>query len=299
MSDEQIITPGDDAEVEAKMRKVLEKLGMGAPAPVEMTAEEQKDVITAQEADKIIEEMKAASVNGKDIDWSNFDLDANLAHLYPTAKLVETLEGPKWVAQIQAFEFVSGEYNLSKTAKAQGKQNLGDTVSQMVNSPEQWRIVSVYASGPGFGVVMFNRTVQIVLPDPRQLRQEAEMPSVPSDVELAEVEDAALGWIEGEGASVGEESAILAAAEEAARIETPSSEAIMGAALNPPTERVPRGAGPNATDGEGSILDTSYQVPAVLALKAGQEAAEALRGPDFTRLEVLEQIELPLDGGQA
>jgi hypothetical protein len=302
MSEEQIITPATDAEVEAKMRKVLEKLGMGAPAPVEMPAEEQKAQVSAEEADKIVEQMKAAAVNGKDVDWSNFDLDANLAHLYPTAKMVETLEGPKWVAQIQAFEFETGEYKLTKAAKAQGKQSLGDTVRQRVNSPERWQIVSVYASGPGFGVVMFNRTVQIVLPDPRQLRQEAEMPVAPSDVELAEVEDAALGWIEGEGATVGEEATVIgdstveAAAARATAISAPSAVSIGTIELNERTVRIPRNFGPNATDADGSVLDTTVQVPAVLALEAGQEAAEALRGPDFVRLE---QLTLPIEGEQA
>jgi hypothetical protein len=82
---------------------------------------------------------------------------------------------------------------------------------------------------------------------------------------------------------------------------------VAGASLNQKTVRVPLGWGPNATDGEGSVLPTTVQVPAVLALEAGQAAAKAMMGPDFENEEgkaildaaqPLGQMELPLEGEQ-
>ena len=339
----------NDPETAAKLQRLKEKLGLVPATPEEQAADALLAEAAAEnEAQAPVEPVAPPQqLTGADVDWSEFDLDANLAHLYPQARLVNMLEGPKWVAMLDVFEFETGEYKVSKAKKAQGVQNLGDIVTQRFNGPEQWRVVSMYGSGPGFGVVCLSRRVQIVLPDPRQLRTEAEMPAPQTDVELQAAEDAALGWIDEQGQAKEEEAGLLtdlmnltpaeiAAAKPAAEprlfgptgdyskeqsaasaetVEKPSAEQIAAAGLNPETVRVPRGAGLNATDGEGTILDTTVQVPAVQALEAGQQAAEAMMGPDFETAEgkaildeakPLEQIELPLlklgqyvDGEQA
>lgn len=325
-----------DPEVAARLQRLQEKLGLVPATPENEAAE------AAAEPPVPLEDVASVApreLTGKDVDWSDFDLDPNLAHLYPVAKFIPMLEGPKWVALLEVIEFESAPYKVSKAEQKQGKESLGDLTTKRVNGGERWRIATVFASGPGFGVVMFTRTVQIVLPDPRQLRSEAELPAVQTDAELQSVEDTALGWIEGQGQKQDEQADILTdlvnltpaeiaaarphaderlfkdgadytreqAAANAEAIEAPSPEQVAGAGLNPPTERVPLGWGPNATDGQGSVLPTTVQVPAVQALEAGQAAAEAMMGPDFENEEgtaildaatPLVQIELPLEGEQ-
>jgi hypothetical protein len=135
------------------------------------------------------------------------------------------------------------------------------------------------------------------------LKTEAEMPAPHTDPQLQATEDAALSWIEEQGQDQMEQDEILQdftkeqAGASALASPAPSKEQVAGASLNQKTVRVPLGWGPNATDGEGTVLPTTYQVPAVLAREAGKVAADALAGPDFTNVEVLpmEQVELPLD----
>lgn len=343
----------NDPEVAARLKRLKEKLGIEA-APGASTAAEVVDSIVAEpEAEKMPgedqqpEEFAVAApkeITGQDVDWSNFDLDPNLAHLYPLAKFTPTLEGPKWVALLEVIEFESAEFKVSKAAQKQGKKSLGDITTERINGSERWRIATVLSSGPGFGTVMFTRTVKIVLPDPRELRTEAELPAAPTDPELQQAEDAALGWIEEQGQEQEKQADILTdlvnltpaeiaaakpaaepvlfnpdgtytkeqAAANAAGVEAPSTEQVAGACLNEPTARVPLGWGlssrfRHATDGEGSVLPTTFQIPAVDAEAAGLEAAKAMMGPDFETEEgtvildnaqPLEQIKLPLEGEQ-
>lgn len=194
----------NDPEVAARLKRLQEKLGL-TPAPVQ--GEE-----VMQDAPEVPEEPlnePAKQLTGEDVDWGDFDLDPNIAHLYRVAKFTETLDGPKWVALLEVIEFESAEYKVSKAMQKQGKQSLGDLTTQRVNGSDRWRIATVFASGPGHGVVMFTRTAQIVLPDPRMLKTEAEMPAPHTDPQLQATEDAALSWIEEQGQDQMPETVIL------------------------------------------------------------------------------------------
>jgi hypothetical protein len=132
------------------------------------------------------------------IDWSEFDLDPNLAHFYPMAKMQATPEGPRWVVLIDVFEFDTAQY---------GK--LGKLMTQRVNSVDQWSIATITTNGAGMGAVLYTRKVPLILPNPVMLKHEAELPPAPTDEELAAAEKAGLDWIAKEGQTTEEESDLV------------------------------------------------------------------------------------------
>jgi hypothetical protein len=184
--------PGVDP---AKLRKLMDKLGINPP---QMEAGPQ----TADPADPVAPLEPEAP-----IDWSTFNLDPGIAHLYPKSRLEETPEGPRFVALIDVFEFVTDSY-----------KKLGGRVTDMVNGSERWRIATVYGNGSGFGVVMFTRTVPMVLPVPEKLKTEAELPPPQTDEELAAAEKAALNWIAKEGQVTEAETVLVPLANEASEV---------------------------------------------------------------------------------
>jgi hypothetical protein len=132
------------------------------------------------------------------IDWSEFNLDPQIAHLYAKAQLQDTPEGPRVVCPIDLFEFETAPYS-----------KLGEIVTRRVNGGGGWKIVSVYANGSGMGVVLFNRTAPHLLPTPDRLRTEAELPPPQTDEELAETEQLSFDWIAREGQAVEAESVLI------------------------------------------------------------------------------------------
>jgi hypothetical protein len=132
------------------------------------------------------------------IDWSDFDLDPQIAHLYAKAQLQDTLEGPRVVCPIDLFEFETAPYS-----------QLGAIVTRRVNGGGGWKIVSVYGNGAGMGVVLFNRTAPHLLPMPSRLRTEAELPPLQTNEELAETEQLSFDWIAREGQAVEAESVLI------------------------------------------------------------------------------------------
>jgi hypothetical protein len=131
-------------------------------------------------------------VSGKDVDWSEYELDYSVKHLYPEARYQNTPQGPRWVAQID--EFFSTERDFGSMGKRIKNDteflNLGQFLNDMLNSPEGWKLISVLPSGTGRAGVLMQRVVPVILPDPIPLKTETEV-AVPTDAELANVQTAA------------------------------------------------------------------------------------------------------------
>lgn len=155
-------------------------------------------------------EEKKGTTSGKDVDWSEYDLDFNLRHLYPEAEFRMTPQGPKWVAMVDEF------FSTSKNWKQYGKTNnsprsldkteteptnLGEYLNDMLNSPEGWRVVSLLPLGMSDAGVLLSRRVPVVLPDPKPLKKATEV-EAPKDGELQQAEDAALKFAAEEGIAV-------------------------------------------------------------------------------------------------
>jgi hypothetical protein len=167
--------PGVDP---AKIRKLMDKLGIN-PQPAGSPALASP----AADAHEPVNEEPAQA-----IDWSGFNLDPSIAHLYPHSKMQDTPEGPRFIAMIDVFEFETAQY-----------RKLGKITTQRVNGDERWRIATVYGNGSGMGVVLFTRTIPMILPIPEKLKTEADLPTPPTDKELSEAEQKAINWIEKEG----------------------------------------------------------------------------------------------------
>jgi hypothetical protein len=226
---------------------------------------------------------------GADVDWSEYDLDYNLAHLYPRAKFVETPEGPKWAVTLD--EFFTNELSLGSHGKRTQKGaalNAGEVLSDMVNSAEGWRIAAILPASIGRVGIVLQKKTTIVLPDPKQLQLGTEV-AAPLDPELKDTEDAALGWMEKES---------LTPAPESGRVEEvtePSLAERFVQQLNDPT-RVPNLIKNALELNAGTVpapVPAGQQPPArkvdevALVIAAADNAAdaveEALDGPDFER----------------
>lgn len=144
-------------------------------------------------------------IRGKDVDWSNYDLDKDIAHLYNTAVLQTIGDRREWVAQLEVFDFSTAPYTPSKRTT----KTLGEEVTQRVNGPERWKIATVFSNQPGLGTVMFSRTVTVALPDPRPLITGGELEPVPSEDELSYAQDAANQWMKTEGITPPPEDTIV------------------------------------------------------------------------------------------
>jgi hypothetical protein len=216
----------------------------GSEAPVEATA-------PAEGTGKVTE--------GKDVDWSEYDLDFTVRHLYPQARYVDTPQGPHWVAMVDEFHSCERSFaGHGKTVNAYGSTeqeplNLGNYLNDMLNNPEGWRVVSLLPGSVGRVGVLLTRQRPLVLPEPKLLRKDTEV-EAPKDPELQREEDAALAFMEREGLGVGPHPV--------------SSLEQTAVALNGPAQHVP---------------NPSVELPDQMAeaKTAAIEASEALAGPDF------------------
>lgn len=185
---------------------------------------------------------------GKDVDWSEYDLDYNVRHLYPRAAFRETPEGPKWVVVLE--EFVSSERSFGshdqKTSSGEFK-NVGQYLNEMLNSPEDWKVVSLLPTSVGRVGVLLRKATIAVLPDPKPLKKVTEVPA-PADPELEREQDAALKFMTSEG------------------LAPKSSLEAVALALNGPAERDPAQA---------------RTLEAPMDEAAGVVAEAALQGEDF------------------
>lgn len=147
------------------------------------------------------------TMSGKDVKWDEYDLPYSVAHLYPKAFFRDTPQGPKWVVELDEY------FSTERSAKSHGKQvnrpgavdkteteplNLGEYVTQMVNGPDQWSLVTVLPGSMGNAMVLLGKKTAYVLPDPKPLQKNEEV-QAPGDAELEAVEDAALQFAQEEG----------------------------------------------------------------------------------------------------
>lgn len=140
---------------------------------------------------------------GKDVDWSEYDLDFSVRHLYPEALLRQTPEGVRWVAMIDEFYSTnrSGKNHNTKVnspIEGEGEEplNLGKYLTMMVNSPMGWKIAALLPGESGQTTVLLQRKVPYILPDPKPLATEENNNEVaaPTDEELARAEAAGLDF---------------------------------------------------------------------------------------------------------
>src|SRR5881394_1172980 len=75
----------------AKLRKSDETTGSGSEQP-------EADASVLPETVDV--SGKTRLLSGKDVDWSEYDLDFNVRHLYPLSVQRPTPEGLKWVAMV-------------------------------------------------------------------------------------------------------------------------------------------------------------------------------------------------------
>lgn len=254
------VDPEKMAKLREKIRKFVtseKKTSSGSEAPVEGTPAENTGSVTT----------------GKDVDWSEYELDFSVRHLYKDATFRETPQGPKWVAMLD--EFISTERDFRNYGKKTEKgelMNLGQYLSDMLNGPEGWRIVSILPTSGGRAGIMLQRTYAYVLPDPKPLKKETEV-AAPTDPELQRTEDAALAFMEKEGLTPGTPAGDTGVGGVEAK--DPASLEDLALSINPPTERVPTG---------------ENQEPDI-ALAAGVEVAQKLADGTIRVLPVAEQTE--------
>jgi hypothetical protein len=237
-----------------KLRALREKLAKFARPTGEKTISGSEAVPDSPEAQGV--------TTGKDVDWSEYDLDFSVKHLYKNAEFRMTAQGPKWIVLLDEFHSIERDFgNYRKKVKSSRRDgeteplNLGDYLNDMLNAPEGWRLVSVMPAGLGRAGVVLQRSVPYVLPDPRPIKKETEV-EPPMDGELAQIEDAALEFMKGEDLAPEPQSSLEQTA----------------LALNGPAVRDPGTI--DSTNRGGSLVDAKV---------AGKQAETALQGEDFEK----------------
>jgi len=269
-------------ELEAIMQQFAQDKGVKTASGSEAVPEVQ----AAQRQDQRKEQEPAGTFKGTDVDWSEYNLDYNLAHLYPKAQFVNTPEGPKWAVTLDEFftsELSLGQHGM-RTKKGQAL-NAGEVLSEMVNSAEGWRIAAILPASLGRVGIVLQKKTTIVLPDPQRLQQGVEV-APPLDPELKVTEDAALDWMEKEGLTTPmEKDRVEGTLEERAQAQFAATDAaprhLVKAALElnvgsmpapVPAGQQPRPARVASTGGE----------PVIAGADSAADAFEqAMQGPDF------------------
>jgi hypothetical protein len=192
--EEPPVVPIELAEVDpAKLAALREKLKKYATTN-KKTISGSEATDTATPADGTGEVMQ-----GKDVDWSEYDLEFSVRHLYPQAQYRLTPQGPRWVAMADEFTSCERSFgNQDQRLKDGSYLNVAQYLNDMLNGPEGWRLVSMLPAGSGRVGVMLQHSVPIVLPEPRPLKKATEV-APPTDPELQREEDAALAFAENEG----------------------------------------------------------------------------------------------------
>jgi hypothetical protein len=195
-----------------KMAALKEKLKKFAPAS------EQKTLSGAEAVEAAPAPENQRALTGRDVDWSAYNLDFNVAHLYANAVYRDTPQGPHWVAMVTDFWSTQRDFrNHGKKVNAPGSNdgketealNLGEYLNDMVNGREQWKIAAVMPAGTGACGLLLERQVPIILPDPQPLKTKEEV-AAPTNQDLKATEDAALEFMAenglDSGASVGDDT---------------------------------------------------------------------------------------------
>lgn len=86
-----------------------------------------------------------------DVDWTKYELDERLAHLYPRSQFADG----KFVFVVKQFEVI-----------ADSNKKIGDVVGRAVNGPGNWEIMSVLPNGSGMTTFVLTRRFPYELPTP-------------------------------------------------------------------------------------------------------------------------------------
>ena len=121
--------------------------------------------------------------DGTTIDWSQFELEPSLEHLYHKSQPMELPDGTTGFVTPWA-EFKTKSVPVSTA---------GEYITQMVNGSEQWQLSALLPNGSGLMVVVLQRMTRRLLPHPTMLVTETNV-EIPKDEELQQTEDAALSW---------------------------------------------------------------------------------------------------------
>jgi hypothetical protein len=175
----------------AKRDEVLRKLGK---IKDEATPESTLPSMVAEEVPAEPAKPQAEVLSGKDVDWSEYNLDYNVKHLYPEARFQNTPQGPKWVALLDEFDTSSRDYDGKGMTRLKdgSSRHLGTFLGDMLNSPEGWKLISVLPTGSRAGVI-FQRSTPVILPDPIAIKTTTEV-EAPKDEELSAIEDKAAAF---------------------------------------------------------------------------------------------------------
>jgi len=192
----------------AKLAEIREKLGRFlAKGGKTVSGSEDPDAPAAEPTADNEGRPVGKTMTGADVDWSEYDLQYDVRHLYPRASFRETPQGPKWVAVLDEF------YSTEKDARSHGKrvnmpgsvegmdkepQNLGEYLTEMTNGAEGWAIAAILPGSMGKALVVMRKQTAVVLPDPTPLKKTEEV-EAPKDPELQNIEDAALAFAQDEG----------------------------------------------------------------------------------------------------
>lgn len=200
------VDPAKLAEVRKKLANFIAKRGTtvsGAEDPDSPVATEGVTPMGGTDGENPMGE----TITGADVDWSEYDLDYSVRHLYPKAIFRDTPQGPKWVATLdefftteRAFKMHGKNVNAPGTTDKEHQEplNLGEYLTQMVNGPDGWTIAAILPGSAGHAGIIMKKGTNVVLPDPQQLKKMEEV-EAPKDQELASIEAAALDFAAEEG----------------------------------------------------------------------------------------------------
>jgi len=215
MSEETL--PVGEGELKNKMDLMMERLGMVKDADGHWVAPEGGTTeVTAEAAEAALAEDEALAARGEQTaapapfdpakeDWSQYDIDQNIAHLYPKSVLHRTEDSVQLLAPWVELQFKTGGYN-AKHAK---------DIEILVNGPEQWQIAAILPNGSGLLGFVLQRGVRKALPLPQKFVTETEV-AAPTDPELDATEAAALAWA-GQVETPAPSQGALSAADEAVK----------------------------------------------------------------------------------
>jgi len=188
-------------EMQEKIAKLKEALDLQASEP---SGELTPEAIMAQ---KMASATPEKPITGADVDWSDYELDPQIAHLYPRAILKIDNELPQWISYIDEFHTASKNFDGHGLNKKGEPLGAGEYASMMVNGPEGWRLVAFLPAGVGMVGVVFQRRLPVNLPMPMMVRTTTEVAPL-TDEELQNAERTGIEW-----AAQDDEDAALSRAE--------------------------------------------------------------------------------------
>lgn len=127
---------------------------------------------------------QADMTDGKNVDWSQYILDNHYKHFYPRARLMDTEQGPKWIAPFIEYFGENVPYNKGKVEQ---------WLEAYVNGPDAWSLVAVVPNGSGLAHPILRRNNIVRLPDPEPIEVSSEL-ATPAPETLEQLDAASKAW---------------------------------------------------------------------------------------------------------